>query len=127
PSHVRVVAPVSTGLAREIDRHYPGLTLEVIPNGVDWGRFRPDSDLRRDMRAALSIGPDEIVAVFVGGDWDRKGLGFAIGGLATARASTGLPIRLVVDGGGDEERFVTMARELGLRDAVVFAGWQADT
>ena len=38
-------------------------------------------------RAELGVGPETCVALFVGGDWDRKGLALAIEGLAYARAA----------------------------------------
>jgi len=38
----------------------------VIPNGFDLGKFRPDANLRAEMRKSLGIAPNEIVVGFVG-------------------------------------------------------------
>lgn len=127
PRRVRKVVPVSAGVARELRKDYPGLIIDVIPNGVDSERFRQDGRVRREVRTELSISDEEIVAAFVGSDWHAKGLAIAIEGVAEARGSTELPIRLLVVGRGDEKYFGRLASDLNLADAVVFAGWRSDT
>ena len=71
PGRCRVLAAVSRGTARELERHYPGVAVVVISNGVDCERFAPDPERRRQVRAAQSVGDEGVVALFVGGDWDR--------------------------------------------------------
>jgi len=77
---VRKLVPVSTGVARELHTHFPALAgdIKVIPNGVDVEAFRPDAERRRQIRGSLGLADDAKVALFIGGDWKRKGLRFGI-------------------------------------------------
>jgi glycosyltransferase involved in cell wall biosynthesis len=126
PRRSRVLAAVSRGTARELKRHYPGVAVVVIPNGVDCERFAPDPERRRQVRAAQSVGDEEVVALFVGGDWHRKGLGVTIEALAIA-AERAPSLRLWVVGQGDEERFRALATGLGVGGRVAFLGRRRDT
>lgn len=123
PRRVGCVVAVSPGLGREVARAYPALAgrLEVVPNGVDTGRFRPDLVARSTIRAAHELGDDDLVAIFVGGEWRWKGLYVAIEALCDASRW-----RLLVVGGGDQEEARRHAAELGVEDRVVFAGVRAD-
>ncbi|MGZ4400618.1 MAG: glycosyltransferase family 4 protein [Gaiellaceae bacterium] len=127
PERLALLAPVSRGIALELARHFPRIPFEVTPNGVDRERFRPDEEARSEVRRSLRIGEDEVVAIFVGGDWDRKGLALAIGALERARQGSSRAIRLLVVGRGDEVRFRALARELGVQDDVLFLGPRSDT
>ena len=59
--------------------------------------------------------------MFVGGDWERKGLRFAIEALSTAREWA-----LVVAGVGDEVEYTKLARRLSVHDRVFFIGHRSD-
>jgi glycosyltransferase involved in cell wall biosynthesis len=39
--------------------------LQIVANGIDTARFRPDAEARAQVRAALSVRPDEILVVHV--------------------------------------------------------------
>ena len=65
------------------------------------------------------------MCLFVGGDWDRKGLGVAIEAVSLVRQRT--PIRLWVVGRGESGRFEQLAERLGVGDHVRFFGPRADT
>jgi UDP-glucose:(heptosyl)LPS alpha-1,3-glucosyltransferase len=106
---------VSNGVADELRTHFPGVEVTVVPNGVDLGRFHPDPDARRSLRGE----DDELVALFVGGDWSRKGLEIAIRAIELARAD-GIAVSLWVVGDGDSRRFPNTG-------AVQFFGRRADT
>ena len=82
---VQTLAPVSRGVADELHSFYPGIDTAVTVNGVDHDRFRPNPDTYHAVRRRLQVATGKCVALFVGGDWDRKGLGVAIRGLAYAR------------------------------------------
>jgi len=122
PARVGVLAPVSRGVAGELERHYGGIPLTVTPNGVDTGRFRPDPAVRSSVRAELGAAEDETVLLFVGGDWDRKGLGVTIGALGRAPER----LRLWIVGRGPEARFRALARERGVEERVTFLGPRSD-
>jgi UDP-glucose:(heptosyl)LPS alpha-1,3-glucosyltransferase len=93
----------------------------VMPNGVDVAAFRPDHRVRAQNRAKRGVGPDDVVAIFVGGDWDRKGLAVAIGAIAEARR-LGTVVRLWVLGSGNQDRFRRSAVDLGVADLIDFIG-----
>jgi glycosyltransferase involved in cell wall biosynthesis len=117
---LRHVIAVSRGTARELQEHY-GLAADritVIPNGVDPTVFHPvDADQRRALRERFGLPRDACLALFLGGDWERKGLRDAIdavAGLADAH--------LVVVGRGDEGAMRAHATRAGAAAQVTFAG-----
>jgi glycosyltransferase involved in cell wall biosynthesis len=122
PARVRLFASVSGGVARELEAHYPGVPIRITPNGVDLDRFRPDLDSRDGLRRSERVG-DDVVCLFVGGDWDRKGLRIAI----EALPKIPVKVRLWVVGRGDTERFRQLASSLGVEDSVSFFGARQDT
>ena len=120
PRLKRVIA-VSHGIKRELMTHYgvDGDKIVVIPNGVDHAVFKPASTSadKRDLRRGLGLPEDAFLCLFVGGDWDRKGLADAI------RAVAGLPkAALAVVGLGDVDRFGALVREAGAAGRVFFVG-----
>jgi UDP-glucose:(heptosyl)LPS alpha-1,3-glucosyltransferase len=124
PARVQVLATVSNGVKRELQASYPDVPVVITPNGVDTDRFRPAPEARQAMRAAEGIGDDEVVALFVGGDWDRKGLGICVEGLALA-VRDGARLRLWVVGEGDEARIRELAERNGVGERVHLFGRQA--
>ncbi len=118
-------ACVSEGVADEMRAHYPGARERIvaIQNGVDTELFAPGrrSEEASAMRASLGIARERLVAAFVGGEWERKGLAAVIRALAAAP-----DWELVVAGGGDEERYRELARSLGVADAVHWLGVTRD-
>jgi len=124
---VDVLAPVSEGVASELTRHYPRIPVAVTPNGVDVDRYRPDESVRRLLRTEQGVAPGDVVALFVGGDWDHKGLAVAIEGIADAADRGDGSLRLWVVGRGDEDRFAALATDFGVGDAVRFFGPRSDT
>jgi glycosyltransferase involved in cell wall biosynthesis len=124
PSRLRAFAAVSAGVRGELLTHYPGINVQVTPNGVDVDRFHPDATARVELRHTHGLA-DEPVAIFVGGDWDRKGLAIGLRALAKVREK-GIALRLWVVGRGDRDRFFALARELNVASAVSFLGARYD-
>jgi UDP-glucose:(heptosyl)LPS alpha-1,3-glucosyltransferase len=115
----------SEGVAEEIREHFPeqaGRTI-TIPNGVDVDAFAPGSrgEEAAALRERLRLAPDRLVAIFVGSDWGRKGLEPAIRALALADGWD-----LLVVGNGDRERYLQLAQELGVSEAVHWLGVSRD-
>jgi glycosyltransferase involved in cell wall biosynthesis len=123
PERVRRVVCVSAGLARDTALSYPavGGLVTTIPNGVDMRRFASSASARERLRDELGARNGDLMALFVGGDWHRKGLRHAIEGAAAAPGWT-----LLVVGAGDRDRFGALARELGAGARVRFLGHVAD-
>jgi glycosyltransferase involved in cell wall biosynthesis len=124
PSRVGRLVAVSEGVASELRELFPAMAgaVAVIPNGVDGQAFRPDPAARARLRSEWGIGEEELVALFVGGEWERKGLRYAIE--AVARVPQW---RLVVVGAGDADRYRGLASEAGAGGRVRFAGAASDT
>jgi UDP-glucose:(heptosyl)LPS alpha-1,3-glucosyltransferase len=124
PARTRRLVAVSEGVARELREFFPGAgeTVSVIPNGVDREAFAPDPGARSRLRTELGVQENELLALFVGGEWERKGLRHALEALPLAPGW-----RLLVVGGGDEERYRRLAESLGVGDRVDFAGATART
>jgi glycosyltransferase involved in cell wall biosynthesis len=124
-SHAKRFVCVSDGVAAELREHYPELADRVmtIHNGVDTQAFRPG--LRRAdadaLRARLGLEDGRLLAAFVGGEWDRKGLGPTLEALALEPAWD-----LAVAGIGDEERFRELASSLGVSERVQWLGLVQD-
>lgn len=119
PARLRRVVAVSRGLAREIAGYYPAVADEVIaiPNGVEWQEFQRPAEERSAHRSRLGVGNGQLLALFVGGDWRRKGLRQAIAGVAGAPGW-----RLAVLGEGDVEGARRFASQVGAGNLVEFIG-----
>ena len=118
PSRLRAFAAVSRGAAAEVARHYPSVPVTVTPNGVD-ERFRPDLETRATMRAALGVG-DSVVALFVGGDWHRKGLPLILESLRLVDQDQDLILWVV--GRGGIAAMEKVANDLGVKERIKFIG-----
>jgi len=116
---------VSEGVADEMREHYPQLAGRVITihNGVDTEAFAPGvrTDEARALRLTLGIAEQRLVAVFVGSEWERKGLQVLIEALALAPDWD-----LVVAGDGDRPRYEGLAASLGVAQAVRWLGLTRD-
>lgn len=123
PRTTRHLVAVSEGLRREIAEHMPRMAehTTVIRNGVDVDVFRPDAQARAEFRAEHNLAHDALLAVFVGGEWEGKGLRFAIEALAQAPGW-----QLMVVGRGDVARYAAMAERAGVAGRVHFLGTLRD-
>jgi len=102
----------------------PGRWL-VQPPGVDADRFAPHPTARAQVRASLGIPADSRLLLFVGMNFQTKGLARLIEGLASARRrAPELDLRLLVVGRGDQDRFARLAGSRGVSGRVHFAGPQ---
>lgn len=108
-----------------LERHY-GAEVIVTPRVVDTERFRPDPATRSRVRSELGAGDRDVVVLFVGRDWDLKGLDLAIEGLGRARPGDGAPLRLWVAGGSDRRELSALAASAGVSDRVSFLGFRSD-
>jgi len=125
PTRATLLAAVSNGVAADLRTHYPDVPVRVVPNGVDRDRFRPDPGVRARLRERLQIASGRVVALFVGGEWELKGLQIAVQALARVRERCP-ELLLVVVGAGNRQRFQALAHSAGVADRVVFVGRQED-
>jgi UDP-glucose:(heptosyl)LPS alpha-1,3-glucosyltransferase len=96
--------------------------VRTIPNGVDAMVFRPDPGARREVRTELGVAEETPLALFVGGDWGRKGLAHAVDALALAP-----DWQLAIAGAGDRGRMATRARAAGADSRLHFLGQVSNT
>lgn len=124
--HHRVIVALTREEAQLLRETYRGVRppIEVIPNGVDVERFQmPRGDEREAARRTLGLSADEWVAVFVGHEFDRKGLPLALEALVDTPR-----VRLLVVGGTADmiARATAAAARLAVADRVTFAGMLPD-
>jgi glycosyltransferase involved in cell wall biosynthesis len=96
---------------------------EIIPNGVDLNRFSENKARRATTRIDLGIGDGTMQAIFVGNEFDRKGLAV----LTTAMKRCTEEISLIVVGG--TPRMIARARAAlspALGERVHFLGAQVE-
>jgi UDP-glucose:(heptosyl)LPS alpha-1,3-glucosyltransferase len=112
--------PVSTLALEAFRRDYTMLPgrWQVLHPGVDAARFSaPDrATCRREIRQRYGITETDFLLLFVGMNFEVKGLDTIIRALAKTQA------KLVVVGRGDESKYAALARSLGVN--VTFAGTQ---
>ena len=114
---------LSEAMKREFIGHHqtPFHRIFVVHSGVDQTRFSPANvPLYRDVtRRRHSLDPNEPVVLFVGADWERKGLAQAIEALSRLRKREA---KLLVLGRGEVRMYRKIAVERGVGDRVIFAG-----
>jgi UDP-glucose:(heptosyl)LPS alpha-1,3-glucosyltransferase len=120
PSRVRRVVAVSSGGLDELVEFFPALrsVALAIPNGVD---VMDDGSSDASAKADATADSDRLTALFVGSEWEGKGLRYAIEALVAAPRWN-----LEVVGKGEQKSFEALATELGVADRVQFHGWHDD-
>ncbi len=117
----KVCIAVSQSMKSEFIRHYGDVAegVIVIPNGVDLKMFSPANRhvYRESLRRKYDIPSGELVLMFAGGDWERKGVHYLIEALALLSR---LEVRLVIIGSGDEEFYGQLAELKQVRERVIF-------
>jgi UDP-glucose:(heptosyl)LPS alpha-1,3-glucosyltransferase len=125
-THEAIVA-LSSSEARLLGEEYGRVRapITVIGNGVDLERFHPaTAEERAAARSALNIAQDAFTVIFIGHEFDRKGLPILIEALGHTRDDI---VLLVV--GGTEDMIAharSHAARSGVADRVIFAGEQRD-
>jgi UDP-glucose:(heptosyl)LPS alpha-1,3-glucosyltransferase len=104
----------------DLERCYgvPHNLVEVLPSGVDRTLFRFDATARLRVRSRMLKHPETVVVLFVGDDFERKGLARAIAAVARVESN----VELWVAGAGRREPYEAQARRLGCDERVRFLG-----
>jgi glycosyltransferase involved in cell wall biosynthesis len=119
--------PVSRGVEKELRNHYDigAAPVRIIPNAADTNVFRPLAQAEREKwRQINGFHPTDIILIFAGGEWTRKGLDIAI----QALGKIALPkVKLFVAGHDpDLRQFESLASDVGVRERVIFGGFRRD-
>lgn len=109
PTRTRCLVAVSSGVGEELREHFPSMAeaTRVISNGVDRAEFRPNPEARARIRKELGLEESDLVAIFVGSEWEGKGVRFLVEAVGRAR-----DWHLLVVGRGDEARYRRLADKL---------------
>jgi glycosyltransferase involved in cell wall biosynthesis len=100
--------------------------VEVVPLGLDLGRFRQRPPTAPVLRASLCIAPGAPLLGSVGRLVPIKDLPTLFRAMATLEEN-GQPAHLVIVGDGEDRTALTrLAGELGLSTRVHFLGWRSD-
>lgn len=122
---------ISESERRKFERHYhtPASRMHMLPPGISRDRRRPpDAERRRDKaRDKLGIGKSELLFLFLGSDYERKGLDRVITGLAELdQRRSDITTKLLVVGHDRPGRYKRLARQSKIADSVVFLGARDD-
>jgi len=123
-----LVLCLSNRMRSEVRHYYPHVAesqLVTLVNAVDLARFDPQSrpEARAQMRKQLELRDDDVAALIVAQDFERKGLREAI--LATVQAKAD-HLRLIVVGRDDARPYEKLAKSLGVSERVRFVGPSSD-
>ena len=118
------IISVSEGVKKEILDNYniSEEKINVIPNGVDLNEFKPNKEKRGKTREQLKIDENEVVLMFSGYEFKRKGLRYIIEALPKIKGD----VKLLVVGKDDPEPYRKLASKLGVIDKVIFMGFVQD-
>lgn len=124
--NVKKIICLSQGEKREVMEFYgvPEEKIAVIPNGVDLEEFKPNKKKREKVRKSIGIEENEIVLMFSGHEFERKGLRYIIEALPMLKDKNS--IKLVVVGRDNPEPYKKLAQKLGVLDKVKFVGFVPD-
>lgn len=95
----------------------------IAPSGVDI----PASNIvekRTEWRRKLGVGAEEVLVLFVGSEFKRKGLSSLVAALGILKNRA---FKLVVLGSGEPHSFKTQAVELGIDDKITWGGLVKNT
>ncbi|MBI9091605.1 MAG: glycosyltransferase family 4 protein [Desulfobacterium sp.] len=117
------LVPVSHVIRADIEKHYPGAgAMHVVSPGIDPDMFSPTfvAEKRETVRQKEGLRPDELVVLFVGSEFRRKGLDLTI-------PAIGEGMRLLIAGRGEHlAHYKRLAETSGNSDRVTFLGLQKD-
>lgn len=123
-----IILPVSNLAKNQLLRTYeiPESRVHVIPPGLA-GDLYLDCDKeisRNEIRQQHGLAPDDIVVLFVGMNFEIKGLELLLKGVAAVagRENRKSKLKVLVVGKGNRQRYLSMARDLGIVEQVFFAG-----
>ncbi len=120
--HSKKIIAVSSIIKRQIIccSGIPKENVVVIPNGVDYNKFRLDKKKREVLRKKYKIDEGENVILFVGNDFKKKGLEYLIKSLTLIKRKKN---KVVVVGKDDPSFYRKLAKKLGIVDKIIFAGF----
>jgi UDP-glucose:(heptosyl)LPS alpha-1,3-glucosyltransferase len=119
------LSSVSGLVARQLDKYFARTDVAVIPNSVDAARFSISerTGTRLAARKHFRLVPSDFVLLLIGNDLKKKGLDCVLAASAGCRE---LDFKLLVVGSDRRAEYEEMARNLGLRERVLFLNTSPD-
>lgn len=119
----RLWIAVSENVKSNIQANYPlpDECFGIVYPGVD-SHLTTEGDIaenRKQLRSKLGIEKDDLVILFVGTEFKRKGLDALLEGFSLLPRSG---IKLVIAGEGRADRYLSAAKDLGIEKDVIFLG-----
>jgi len=116
------IIAISEMVKNNIIEHYKVDEKDIllIYNGVDLEKFHPENKklYREEIRNLYGINEDEIVILFVGSGFERKGLKFLIKAVENIRK----PLTVLVVGKGNAKKYAKMSKN----QKIIFCGPQKE-
>ncbi|HGN9454688.1 TPA: glycosyltransferase family 4 protein [Klebsiella pneumoniae] len=100
---------------------FPSERIKVIPNGVDVSKFKPEQ-LNRDLKQRLGIPFDKKIFIFVGNEFQRKGLKIILNGIAHCDKKSLENITLLIISRDNPDEYIKHAKKIGIYDICIFLG-----
>jgi UDP-glucose:(heptosyl)LPS alpha-1,3-glucosyltransferase len=128
PNSKRMWIAVSDKIKRNVRANYPLAEehLMLASPGVDHSRKNAGfgAESRKTQRKRLGINKDDLIVLFVGTEFRRKGLDALLRGFAMIVKNN---IKLLIAGGGERKRrYKRLVKELDIADHVIFLGLVED-
>lgn len=123
-NYKKIIA-VSNGLKKEICEYYnvPPEDIVVIPNGVNLQEFQPIPEEKKIlMKKELGFSKDDFVLLFVGNEFDRKGLELVIKAMDLIKHKN---VNLLVVGKDNPKHYYELAAKLNLGNRIFLKGLQS--
>ena len=115
---------------REIQTYYgvPDQKIRVFYNGVDLQRYHPNlrEKYRTKIREEQGINVEDLVLLFLGSGFERKGLNFLIKALPIIQKNVKRNVKILVVGKGKVEKYKKILDRIGLRDRILLIGPSKD-
>ncbi len=123
-NHLLAVSSITAEHMRHAFDNLSG-RMQIVPPGVDLTPFSKWSkqECRQILRQQCGWNADDIILLFVGMNFEIKGLDRTMTALAQLRRlNLSASVRLLVVGKGNLRKYTQMADSLGIMDSVVFMG-----
>ncbi len=127
-SHTPVILPVSSLVKDELLKVYdiPESKIHVIHPGVSTNRFfaLDKEDCRHEIREWHGLSQNDVVVLFVGMNFEIKGLELVLKGVAglIRKEDKNSKLKVLVVGKGEKKRYIALCRKLGIANRIIFAG-----
>ena len=101
--------------------------IVVIYNGVDLEEFHPTNRalFKEEIRKEFGVSEKEFLVLFVGSGYRRKGLRYLIEAIALLKKEE-KPLKVLVVAKGKKRPYLRLAKRLGVKNRIVFAGGRKD-